>query len=254
MSDVPMVIEKLVPTAITDKEKFFLNEDNQIQPVVDEVVKYYKSLVIDGTTEDGRKELKKIGTEINKVIEHIDGHGKEIVDDLKAKPKKIDAGRKLIRDQLADLRTEIIKPLTDYEAEQKRIKEEAQAKIEAVRKAEQEELERLRAEKEQREREEKIKAEAVEAAKREAENKVREAELALQREREENKRKEREREAEIQRQKDEEERRLADVNHRKKLNNEALREFCNFGISEETAKDVIKLIIGGKIPHITINY
>lgn len=254
MNNVLITVEKLVPVPIADKEAFFLNEDNQIQPVVDKIIEHYKNLVIDGSTEDGRKELRKVGAEINKVVDVIDGHGKEIVDILKAKPKQIDAGRKLIKDQLAELRAEIIKPVTDYDDKQKRIKAEEQAKIEAQRKAEQEELERLRAEKAQREREAQLIEQAANKAKLEAENKAREAELALQREREENERKERERLANEQRKADEEARRSADVEHRRKINRQILESLMNFGIAEETATDIVKLLATNKIPNVTINY
>lgn len=254
MNNVLMTIEKLVPVPIADKEAFFLNEDNQIQPVIDKVIKHYKSLVIDGTTEEGRKELKNLGVEINKVIALIDGHGKEINDILKAKPKLIDVGRKLVKDQLTNLRTEIMEPYTLYEAEQKRIKEEEQAAIEAQRKAEQVELEKLRAEKAQAEREKQLIEQAANKAKLEAENKAREAELALQHERQENERKERERLAIIHRQQDEEAKRLADVNHRKNIKNNIYLTLTNFGIEDQIAKDVIDLIDSGKIPNININY
>lgn len=254
MNNVLMTVEKLVPVAITDKEAFFLNEKNQIQPVVDQIIKHYQNLVIDGSTEDGRKELRKVGAEINKVVDFIDGHGKEIVDILKAKPKQIDAGRKSIKDQLAKLRAEIIKPVTDYDEEQKRLKAEEEARIAEEQRKKDEELAQLRAKEAQREREEQIRLEAEEKAKREQEQKLRDAETALQREREDNERKERERLAEIQRQKDEEEKRQLDVNHRREINKKALETFCNFGIAEETAKEIITLIATNKIPHVTINY
>lgn len=57
---------------------------------------------------------------------------------------------------------EIRKPVVEYEAEQARIKAEEEARIEAQRIAEQEELARLRAEKEQRDREARIAEEAAE--------------------------------------------------------------------------------------------
>lgn len=254
MNDVLMTIENLVPVPIADKEAFFLNTHNQIQPVVDKIVKHYKSLIIDGTTEEGRKELKNLGAEINKVIALIDSHGKEINDMLKAKPKLIDAGRRLIKEQLTDLRTELMKPYTDYEAEQKRLKEEERARIEAERKAEQEELERLRAEKARREREAKIAEEAAEKARLEAENKVREAELKLEQIKQEAEFKEQIRLAEEKQKADEEARRNTNTEHQRKINNQVIDAFCNFGIERQIAINVLKLIVKNKIPNITIKY
>ena len=149
---------------------------------------------------------------------------------------------------------EIRRPVVEYEAEQNRIKAEEEARIEAQRRAEQEELERLRAEKEQRDREYQVAQKAAAQAKLEADNRVKEAELALQRAHEENTRKEQERQAEIQKLKEDEERRNTDVEHKRSINRKVITDFCNSGITEETAIAVLKLIVGNKISNITINY
>lgn len=250
-------IKSLIPVEYADREKFFLNENNEIQTIINIVKTNYSSIVfegIDGKTEAGRKAIRILAAELNNKIKEIDSAGKEVVDLLKAKPKQIDANRKKIKNELGALYDEIRRPVVEYEAEQARIKEEEEARIKAQRIAEQEELARLRAEKEQRDREEIIAKEAAEKAKREADNRAREAELALQREREENARKERERLAEIQRAQEEEARRLADVEHKRSINQKVVDDFCNFGIDKQTAIDVLKLIVGNKISNITINY
>lgn len=254
MNDVLMTIENLVPVPIADKEAFFLNTHNQIQPVVDKIVKHYKSLIIDGTTEEGRKELKNLGAEINKVIALIDSHGKEINDMLKAKPKLIDAGRRLIKEQLTDLRTELMKPYTDYEAEQKRLKEEERARIEAERKAEQEELERLRAEKARREREAKIAEEAAEKARLEAENKVKEAQHEAERIKQETELREQQRLAKEKQKADEDARRLADVDHKKQVKFSAYKCLLKNGIDKDIAIKVVNLVDAGEIQNIFIQY
>lgn len=250
-------INSLIPVEYANREKFFLNENNEAQTIIDVVKKHYSSIVfegIDGKTEAGRKAIKKISAELNNKIKEIDNAGKEVVDILKAKPNIIDATRKKIKDELGTLYKEMRKPVVEYEAKQARIKAEEEARIEAQRIAEQEELARLRAEKEQRDKEMRIAEEAAEKAKLEADNRAREAELALQREREENARKERERLAEIQRAKEEEARRLADVEHKRSINQKAVNDFCNFGIDKQIAIEVLKLIAGNKISNITINY
>lgn len=250
-------ISSLIPMEYANREKFFLNENNEIQPIIDIVKKHYSSIVfegIDGKTEAGRKAIKKIAAELKKKIDEIDNAGKEFASILKAKPKLIDATRKKIRDDLGALYEEIRRPVVEYEAEQNRIKAEEEARIEAQRRAEQEELERLRAEKEQRDREFQVAQEAAAQAKLEADNRVKEAELALQREREENARKEQERQAEIQKLKEDEERRNTDVEHKRSINRKVITDFCNSGIAEEIAITVLKLIVGNKISNITINY
>lgn len=250
-------IKSLIPVGYADREAFFLNENNEAQTLIDAVVKYYSSITFegaDGKTPAGRKAIKDLAAELNKKIKEVDNAGKDIVSILKAKPSKIDATRKKIRDALGALYDEIRRPVVEYEAEQARIKAEEEAKIEAQRRAEQEELARLRAEKEQRDREALIAEEATKKARLEADNRAREAELALQCEREETARKERERLAEIQRAKEEEARRIADVEHRRSINQKIVNDFCNFGINKETAIDVLKLIVSKKISNITINY
>lgn len=250
-------ITSLIPASFDSREKFFLNENDEITPLITEISNYYKKLVFDGmdaSTAEGRKAIKKVAAELNNNIKKIDDLGKSVVDVLKAKPKRIDAGRKLIREALTSVYNEIREPVIKYEAEQARIKAEEQAKADAIRREEKEELEKLRAEKAQKERDAQLIAEAAEAVKREAENKAKEAELELKREREENERRERERLAEIQRQNDEKQRRLADAVHRRNIKNTIYHSFVNFGIDGQTAKDVIDLIDADKIPNLSINY
>lgn len=242
------------PTEYLTREKFFLNENNEINPLIEKIRDHYLSIEIDGSTDEGRKQLKKLATELNKVKNTIDGFGKEIVDVLKAKPKKIDAGRKTIKDALDNVYNTILKPVREYDAEQARIKAEAQAKLEEQQRKEHEELERLRAEKAQQEREARIAEEAASRARIEAENKIREAELALQRERKEAERKENARIAEEQRKADEEARRLADVEHKKQVKFLAYKCLLENGIDKDSAVKVINLIDAGDVQNVFIKY
>lgn len=245
----------LVPVAYIDREKFFLNENNDVQPLIERVKEHYLSIAIDGSTDEGRKSLKKLAAELNtKVIAVVDGFGKDINDSLKAKPKKIDAGRKVIKDALTEVYETILAPVREYDAEQARIKAEAEAKAIEEQRKKDEELARLRAEKAQAERDEQIKREAEEKTRRELEQQARNAELALQREREENQRKEQARLAEIQRQKDDEAKRLADIKHVKEVKNSAFNSLVDNGIEREIAIKVIQLISDKKIDNLTLIY
>ena len=250
-------VASLVPAEHVQREKLFLNENNEVQPLIEAVASHYKNLIfsgMDGSTDAGRKAIKKVAAELNSKIKEIDDIGKSVTDILKAKPKKIDAGRKLIRDALTEVYNEIRKPVVEYEAEQARIKAEEQARIEAQRQAEQAELARLREEKEQREREARIAEEAANKARLEAENKAREAELALQREREENAKKERERLAEIQRAKEEEAKRLADEEHKRQVKYSSFKCLLENGIDKDIAIKIINMIDDGKIENVFIKY
>lgn len=74
------------------------------------------SLVPDVTTAKGRKEIASIAYAVAKTKTYLDGLGKELTDQYKEIPKRIDANRKAMRDYLDDLKDEVRAPLTQYEA------------------------------------------------------------------------------------------------------------------------------------------
>ncbi|MGQ4865984.1 hypothetical protein ACOQOO_26480, partial [Enterobacter kobei] len=146
---------------------------------------------------------------------YIDNAGKDLVAELKALPKQIDESRRIVRERLDALKDEVRRPLTEWEAEQERIKaeeamnamhaealemnirfdQELAAKFEADHEMallmnkdfdrDREEQRRL-AEQAQRERDEQLKQEAAEQARRDAEAKHKaEIEAAARREAEE---------------------------------------------------------------------
>ncbi|WP_166310413.1 hypothetical protein [Photorhabdus cinerea] len=49
-------------------------------------------------------------------------------------------------------------------------------------------------------------------------------------------------------------RRQADIEHRKRINNESLQELIKAGITEECAKNCIKVIASGNTTHLKIIY
>ena len=89
--------------------------------------------VHDASTPIGRAGIRTLAFKIKRSKTYIDGIGKELVDDLKELPKRIDASRKLARDELDTLHDMIRQPLTDYEAEQDRIRAAEEAAAEAKR-------------------------------------------------------------------------------------------------------------------------
>ena len=50
------------------------------------------------------------------------------------------------------------------------------------------------------------------------------------------------------------ERRQKDIDHRGEVHRAALAGLTRNGIDEATGRAIIKLIVGGKVPHVTINY
>ena len=210
MSEVTdlVVIEKQNAMAVfTTKE--------QLDPIIEAIEKEARSLIPDVSTRKGRDAIASMAHKVARSKTYIDNAGKDLVAELKALPKQIDESRRIVRERLDALKDEVRKPLTEWEAEQKRIKaEEAMNALHAealvmnenidLQRAiqfeadhemallmnkdfdrDREEQHRL-AEQAQREHEERIKQEAAEQARRDAEAKHKaEIEAAARREAEE---------------------------------------------------------------------
>ncbi|ENM1058137.1 hypothetical protein MMF17_002016 [Enterobacter hormaechei] len=210
MSEVTdlVVIEKQNAMAVfTTKE--------QLDPIIEAIEKEARSLVPDVSTRKGRDAIASMAHKVARSKTYIDNAGKDLVAELKALPKQIDESRRIVRERLDALKDEVRKPLTEWEAEQERIKAEEEmnalhaealemneefdrqraAQIEADHEMallmndkfdrDREEL-RRQAEQAQRERDERQKQEAAEQARRDAEaNHKAEIEAAARREAEE---------------------------------------------------------------------
>lgn len=210
MSEVTdlVVIEKQNAMAVfTTKE--------QLDPIIEAIEKEARSLVPDVSTRKGRDAIASMAHKVARSKTYIDNAGKDLVAELKALPKQIDESRRIVRERLDALKDEVRKPLTEWEAEQERIKaeeamnalhaealemnikfdQELAAKFEADHEMallmnkdfdrDREEQRRL-AEQAQRDHEERIKREAAEQARRDAEaNHRAELEAAARREAEE---------------------------------------------------------------------
>lgn len=193
MSEVTdlVVIEKQNAMAVfTTKE--------QLDPIIEAIEKEARSLVPDVSTRKGRDAIASMAHKVARSKTYIDNAGKDLVAELKALPKQIDESRRIVRERLDALKDEVRKPLTEWEAEQERIKaEEAMNALHAEALEMNEEFDRQRAaqieadhemallindkfdrdreeqrrlaEQAQREHEERIKQEAADKAKREAE-------------------------------------------------------------------------------------
>lgn len=194
-----VVIEKSNAMAV-----FTSNE--QLDPIIEAIEKEARSLVPDVTTKKGRDAIASMAHKVARSKTYIDNAGKDLVAELKALPKQIDESRRLVRERLDLLKDEVRRPLTEWEAEQERIKAEEEAKVKAEeerkkfeadhemallmneshdrevaekkaeaerqRIAHEEELKRQAAEQAKREAEEKAERERAEAARREAELKL----------------------------------------------------------------------------------
>ncbi|HHR6131505.1 TPA: cell envelope biogenesis protein TolA [Providencia alcalifaciens] len=151
-----------------------------------------KELDGDLSVAKNRKAFASLAYKVTQTKTAIDKAGKLVVDDLKELPKKVDAARKLFRDELDSLSDGIRKPLTAWE-EKEKAREEAEAlkkqiEIDHEEALQMNELFDLRKAEEERQRiarEEEMKRQAAEQARLAAEQKAQqEIEAAAQRERE----------------------------------------------------------------------
>ncbi|QGW02582.1 cell envelope biogenesis protein TolA [Proteus terrae subsp. cibarius] len=151
-----------------------------------------KELDSDFSVAKNRKAFASLAYKVAQTKTYIDKEGKAVVDKLKELPKKVDANRKIFRDELDALSTDIRKPLTEWE-EQEKAREEAEALKKQIELDHEEALQMnelfdLRKAEEERKRiarEEEMKRQAAEQARLEAERKAQqEIEAAARRERE----------------------------------------------------------------------
>ncbi|EPG6917148.1 TPA: cell envelope biogenesis protein TolA [Proteus mirabilis] len=151
-----------------------------------------KELDSDFSVAKNRKAFASLAYKVAQTKTYIDKEGKAVVDKLKELPKKVDASRKMFRDELDALSTDIRKPLTEWEAQEK-AREEAEAlkkqiEVDHEEALQMNELFDLRKAEEERKRiarEEEMKRQAAEQARLEAERKAQqEIEAAARRERE----------------------------------------------------------------------
>ncbi|MFP2377791.1 cell envelope biogenesis protein TolA [Enterobacter ludwigii] len=175
---------------------------DQIEDILHKVEREVMSFVPDVTTAKGRKEIASLAYKVAQTKTYLDGLGKDLVAELKEIPKLIDANRKTVRDRLDELKEKARQPLTDYEFEQERLKQEEEAKRAAEEQAKKiesdhemallmndafdRELAEKKAEQERQRiaHEEEIKRQAEERAKSEAEEKAA-AEISAAKKREE---------------------------------------------------------------------
>ncbi|QFT55610.1 hypothetical protein [Microbulbifer sp. THAF38] len=88
---------------------------NGLDAVLEEITSKAKSVVADADTAKGRKTIASIAHQVARSKTYLDSLGKDLVADQKAQIKKVDSERKRMRDYLDNLKTEVRKPLTDWE-------------------------------------------------------------------------------------------------------------------------------------------
>jgi len=93
--------------------------DGGAQSLFDRMAEQARSVVPDLSTDKGRKAIASMARKVASSKTAFDAHGKELKEQYTVITSKIDADRKLFRDQCDALRDEIRKPLTDWENAEK---------------------------------------------------------------------------------------------------------------------------------------
>lgn len=145
--------------------------------------------VPDLSTAKGRARVASLAAQVSRSKTAVEKPGRDYLKRLKEQPKVVEAELRRFTTEFDNLRDEVRRPLTEWEAEQQRLKDEDEARIAAEALAKQiesdheidlllnekfdreREEQRLLAEKVQRERDERLQREAAEQAKRDAEAK-----------------------------------------------------------------------------------
>lgn len=112
-----VVIEKKNAMAV-------FTSNDQLDPLIEAIEKEARSLVPDVTTKKGRDAIASMAHKVARSKTYIDNAGKDLVAELNALPKQIDESRRVVRERLDALKDEVRRPLTEWEAEQERIKAE----------------------------------------------------------------------------------------------------------------------------------
>jgi hypothetical protein len=108
-------------TALISVEKINALEvftDKGMTPIIEEINRKVALLVPDVSSAKGRKEIASMANKIARSKTLLDEVGKNLVADWKAKAKVVDDSRKLMRDQLDQLKEVTREPLTKWEEEE----------------------------------------------------------------------------------------------------------------------------------------
>jgi len=108
----------------------FSTEDGLL-PEIEQARAFVADFEYDLTTDKGRKDITRLAAKVAKLKTTLDGMGKELVSEAKAKCKLVDVNRKKMREELDKLRDIAKQPLVEWEAAQLKIATENVARIKA---------------------------------------------------------------------------------------------------------------------------
>ena len=105
----------------------------KVDPILAAIKKAVADFVPDVATAKGRKEVASMAHKVAQSKTYLESIGKKLADEYKDIPKKIDANRKRIKDELDALKDEVRKPLTDWEEAERLRVQRIKDRIDAIR-------------------------------------------------------------------------------------------------------------------------
>lgn len=92
-----------------------LSDEAKTKEIVETIKSLATSEVLDVNKPSDRKRMRSLASSVSKSKSLIDGHGKKLVEPIKAQAKAIDANRKIVRDSLDAIRDEVKQPAVDFD-------------------------------------------------------------------------------------------------------------------------------------------
>jgi hypothetical protein len=102
-----VIVEKINPVEVFTPEG--------IKPLLAKITSEVKSFALDVNTPSGRKDITSLAYKVAQSKTYLDGVGKDLVAEWKAKVAAVDTIRKQIRDHMDELKDEIRAPLEEWE-------------------------------------------------------------------------------------------------------------------------------------------
>lgn len=119
----------------TENPVVILTDQAKFDAFYERVKKEVEGHVPDLATDKGRKAIASLAFKVVKTKTALDDAGKRLTEDKRREIAAVDAARKTIRDKLDDLRDEVRRPLTEWEAAEEARVERCQAVLARLKEA-----------------------------------------------------------------------------------------------------------------------
>jgi colicin import membrane protein len=130
VADMPLVA---IPVGLTPLDVFAAKDTKAIDGILARVRKEIDAFKGDMTTAAGRAEIKSMAMKVVKSKTYLESIGAALAKEQKEIPKRIDATRRHIAETLDAWRDEVRRPVTEWEAEQDRIRDFHLDQIEGIK-------------------------------------------------------------------------------------------------------------------------